>query len=289
MDKIKINGSWITEDGEIKEEVCRAFQVLFSTSVLIANEVINSILKSNGGVILCKLDIEKAHDHVEWLFLLTVMEKMGFGEKWLKWIKWCLSTTSFSLLVNGTPSGFFQISKGLRQGDPFSPYLFVIAMEVLNCLLKRAACDGFLSAYQVQGRGRKGVEVNLEKSELILMGRVEKVDDLACELGCKVGTFLLTWGCHWGLLLTPWQLGMVLRKGSAKGNGQRVRFWKDKWCGTSPLFDSFPSLFDLAAAKEAWVSDLWTVSASRERLGGVETLVSVGVSMVGSWMRWRTC
>ena len=52
------------------------------------------------------------------------------------------------------------------------------------------------------------------------------------------------------------------------GNGQRVRFWKDKWCGTSPLFDSFPSLFDLAAAKEAWVSDLWTVSASRERLGG---------------------
>ena len=62
-----------------------------------------------------------------------------------------------------------------------------------------------------------GLKVNLEKSELILMGRVEKVDDLACELGCKVGTFLLTWGCHWGLLLTPWQLGMVLRKGSAKG------------------------------------------------------------------------
>ena len=129
-------------------------------AVLIANEVINLILKSNGGVILCKLDIEKAHDHVEWLFLLTVMEKMGFGEKWLKWIKWCLSTTSFSLLVNGTPSGFFQSSRGLRQGDPFSPYLFVIAMEVLNCLLKRAACDGFLSVYQVQGRGRKGVEVS---------------------------------------------------------------------------------------------------------------------------------
>ena len=62
-----------------------------------------------------------------------------------------------------------------------------------------------------------GLKVNLDKSELILMGRVEKVDDLACELGCKVGTFLLTWGCHWGLLLTPWQLGMVLRKGSAKG------------------------------------------------------------------------
>ena len=52
-------------------------------AVLIANEVINSILKSNGGAILCKLDIEKAYDHVEWFFLLMVIEKMGFGEKWL--------------------------------------------------------------------------------------------------------------------------------------------------------------------------------------------------------------
>ncbi|KAJ9686044.1 hypothetical protein PVL29_015095 [Vitis rotundifolia] len=73
------------------------------------------------------------------------------------------------------------------------------------------------------------------------------------------------------------------------GNGQRVRFWKDKWCGTSPFCDSFPSLFVLVTAKEAWVSDLWIVSASMGRWGGVETLVSLGVSMIGSWMRWRTC
>ena len=65
-------------------------------------------------------------------------------------------------------------------------------------------------------------------------------------------------------------------------NGQRVSFWKGKWCGTSPLCVSFPSLFALAAAKEAWVSDLWTVSASGERRGGVGTLVSLGVSMIGS-------
>ena len=51
------------------------------------------------------------------------------------------------------------------------------------------------------------------------------------------------------------------------GNGQRVIFWKDKWCGTSPLCDSFPSLFVLAAAKEVWVSDLWTVSARGEMEG----------------------
>ena len=76
-------------------------------AVLISNEAIDSILKSNRGVILCKLDIEKAYDHVEWSFLLAVLEKMGFGEKWCRWIKWCLSIARFSVLVNGTLIRFF--------------------------------------------------------------------------------------------------------------------------------------------------------------------------------------
>ena len=84
----------------------------------------------------------------------------GIGAKWLRWIKWCLSIVRCSVLVNGTSSGFFQSSRGLRQGNPFSPYLFVIAMEALSCLLKRAVCGGFLSAYLVQGRGGEGVKVS---------------------------------------------------------------------------------------------------------------------------------
>ena len=70
--------------------------------------------------------------------MLLVLRKICFGERWIKWVEWCISIVKFSIMVNGSPTIFFQRSKGLRQGDPFSPYLFVIAMEVFSCLLKRA-------------------------------------------------------------------------------------------------------------------------------------------------------
>ncbi|KAJ9681586.1 hypothetical protein PVL29_020449 [Vitis rotundifolia] len=194
-------------------------------AVLIANEAVDSRLKDEVGGMLCKLDIEKAYDHVNWNFLLAVLRKMGFGEKWIKWIEWCMSTVKFSVLINGSPSGFFHSSRGLRQGDPLSSYLFVIAMEVFSCMLSRAISGGFLSGWRVGGRSGmglhishllfaddmlvfceessdqmtylswllmwfeacSGLRINLEKSELILMGRVHDIEGLALELGCKVG------------------------------------------------------------------------------------------------------
>ena len=113
--------------------------------VLIANEVVDSRLKSNVGGVLCKLDIEKAYDHIGWSFLMAVLKKMGFGERWIKWIEWFISTVKFSVLINGSPSSFFQSSRRLRQGDLLSPYLFVITMEVFSCLLRRAISGGCLS------------------------------------------------------------------------------------------------------------------------------------------------
>ena len=77
---------------------------------------------------------------------------MGFGPKWIRWIHWCISTASFSVMFNGSPAGFFRSSRGPRQGDPLSPYLFVIGMEVLSCLLKRAVEGNFISGCRLGNR-----------------------------------------------------------------------------------------------------------------------------------------
>ena len=112
----------------------------------------DSILGNKEKELLCKLDIEKAYDHINWDFLLHILERIGFGKKWISGIKWCISTASFSILFNGSPTGFFRSTKGLRQGDPLSPYLFVIGMEALSCLLKCTVEGNFISGRKFVGR-----------------------------------------------------------------------------------------------------------------------------------------
>ena len=72
------------------------------------------------------------------------MERMGFGEKWGRWMKACITTVRFSVLINGSPAGFFGSSRGFRQGDHLSPLLFLLVMEVLSRLLRRTEEGDFL-------------------------------------------------------------------------------------------------------------------------------------------------
>ncbi|RVW95136.1 putative ribonuclease H protein [Vitis vinifera] len=149
---------------------------------LIANEVIDSWKKEGEKGLICKLDIEKAHDSVNWQFLMRVMEKMGFGAKGREWIWSCISTAKFSVLVHGEPAGFFSSSKGLRQGDPLSPYLFIMGMEVLSALIRRVVEGGCISGCRIQ----RGLRINLAKSEIIPVREVNEILEMAVELGCKV-------------------------------------------------------------------------------------------------------
>ena len=143
-----------------------------------------------------------------------MLERSGFSTKWRQWILFCLSTVRFSILINGSPCGFFGSSRGLRQGDPLSPLLFVLVMEALGRMLNKVVLEGRMSGFGVgnlEGRSMtvshllfaddmlifckadldqililrmiliwfeavSGLKINLGKSELFPVGVVNNID-----------------------------------------------------------------------------------------------------------------
>ncbi|KAK1617240.1 hypothetical protein QYE76_022757 [Lolium multiflorum] len=95
--------------------------------------------------ILLKLDITKAFDTLDWAFLLQVMEKLGFGRKWIIMVCGLLGSASTRVVVNGMAGGLIYNRCGLRQGNPAFPLLFDTIMDVLHLLFERAAANGLLS------------------------------------------------------------------------------------------------------------------------------------------------
>lgn len=99
--------------------------------------------KGKTGWLALKIDTEKAYDRLEWNFLEKVLQCFRFPSIWIQWAMQCVSTTSFSILINGSSFGFFKPQRGVRQGDPLFPFLFVLAAEVLAQLIeKEATCNG---------------------------------------------------------------------------------------------------------------------------------------------------
>ena len=89
-----------------------------------------------------KLDMSKAYDRVEWLFLEKILLKMGFQESWVRMIMECITTVSYCILINEEPQGLIRPSQGLHQRDSLSPFLFLFCVEGLYALLSKATNDG---------------------------------------------------------------------------------------------------------------------------------------------------
>ncbi|GKC12144.1 polypyrimidine tract-binding protein homolog 2 isoform X1 [Tanacetum coccineum] len=96
-----------------------------------------------------KVDIQKAYDTVDWEFLRRILHGFGFPARMIAWIMECVTTTSYSICVNGSLHGYFRGKRGLRQGDPLSPYLFTLVMEVLTLMLQRRVHESQLFTYHM--------------------------------------------------------------------------------------------------------------------------------------------
>jgi ribonuclease HI len=99
-----------------------------------------------------KLDLSKAYDRVDWNFLEKAMMKMGFCTTWTNWIMACVRSVRFSVRINGSTLDTFTPSRGLRQGDPLSPYLFLLVGEALTCILKNEVTKGSITPLKVARR-----------------------------------------------------------------------------------------------------------------------------------------
>ncbi len=118
---------------------------LITDNILVAFESLHHMSTQRQGRVghmALKLDMSKAYDRVEWKYLEAIMIKMGFNSIWVNLMMECVRTVSFSVLVNGSPHGYFSPSRGLRQGDPLSPYLFLLCAEGLHGLLSQAESTG---------------------------------------------------------------------------------------------------------------------------------------------------
>ncbi|KAJ0899055.1 putative RNA-directed DNA polymerase [Helianthus annuus] len=228
---------------------------------LILNEVLSWLKKAKRSAMYFKADLNKAYDSVNWAFLDSIMSQMKFPNRWRAWIMATLRTARASVLVNGSPTREFECTRGLRQGDPLSPFLFVIVMEALTGIMKKATSAGLFNGIKVTNEGpylshliyaddvvfigewsivnvnnlrrilrcfylASGLKVNLDKCSIYGVGVNEgEVEAMAQVLKCRKGTFPFK---HLGLLVGA--------------NMNLARNWK-------PVIDTFKNRLSLWKAK----------------------------------------
>lgn len=193
-------------------------------SFVTASELVSWGTKFGLDSVGVKADFEKAYDRVNWDFLRKVMRWLGGNKKWCGWEEQCISNAKIAILVNGHPTKWIRTRRGLRQGDPLSPYLFLLVAEGLARLVERAISNNLLTSVGPQRDAKvaiiqyaddtiffceakrrqmrnllflwqifewaSGLKINKSKSELFYLGRIDgKGERLADILGCKLGTF----------------------------------------------------------------------------------------------------
>jgi hypothetical protein len=117
--------------------------------VLVVNEVVDLAKKTGRECMVFKVDFEKAYDSVDWGFLEYMLHRFGFCYKWIRWIRACVFAGNLSVLVNGSPTKEFNIQRGLKQGDPLAPFLFLLVAEGVGGVMKKAVNDRLFKGFSI--------------------------------------------------------------------------------------------------------------------------------------------
>lgn len=125
---------------------------LITDNALIAMEFFHWMkkkIKGKKGTMALKLDMSKAYDRIEWCFVHQVLASMGFPDHMTHLITRCISTVTYQILINGQPSSSFSPERGLRQGDPLSPYIFILCANVLSGLIHNEVNKGAIHGIKI--------------------------------------------------------------------------------------------------------------------------------------------
>ncbi|GJW11417.1 RNA-directed DNA polymerase, eukaryota, reverse transcriptase zinc-binding domain protein [Tanacetum coccineum] len=196
---------------------------------LIISEIIQWYKKRKKKMLIFKVDFEKAFDSVSWKYLDFVLHSLHFASKWRSWITASLHSSRASILINGNPTSEFSIKRGLRQGDPLSPFLFILVMEGLHCVMSNAVSSGLIRGIKLGSSDitlsylfyadnvvittdwnscdidniiqvlhvfylASGLRINIHKSNLYGIGvSNDEISSLASRTGCATGSFPFTY------------------------------------------------------------------------------------------------
>ena len=134
------------------------------------------------GSLALKLDISKAYDLVEWAFLQGFMTKLSFPEKWIQWVMGCVTIPTFSILISGKAYGNIRPSRGIWQGDPLSPYLFLLCAEGFISLLQKTKLDGRIKGASICRRAPRISNLMFADDSIIFCratgGEVEVINEV---------------------------------------------------------------------------------------------------------------
>ncbi|GAU34179.1 hypothetical protein TSUD_162800 [Trifolium subterraneum] len=226
--------------------------------VVVVNEVVDLAKRSGKECLIFKVDFEKAYDSVDWSFLEYMLKRFGFCEVWIGWMKACIFGGNLSVLVNGCPMGEINIQRGLKQGDPLAPFLFLLVAEGFGGAMRRAVEINLFKGFNIS---RDGPSIS----------HLQYADDTLCIGEASIENL--------------WTMKAILR-GFELASGLRVNFWKSCLIGVNVRDDFMELACTFLNCIQGFVPFKYLglpVGANPRRLSTWEPLVASLRKKLNSW------